>query len=42
MRIAMEEMLAALPEFSLEPGVELNYYLAATIQPVELPLVWKA
>jgi cytochrome P450 len=40
MRIAMEEMLAGLPEFSLKPGVELNYYLAATIQPVELPLVW--
>jgi cytochrome P450 len=41
MRIAMEEMLSSLPEFSLEPGVEVNYYLAATIQPIELPLVWK-
>ena len=42
LRIAMEEMLAGLPEFSVKPGVELDYYLAATIQPVELPLVWKA
>jgi cytochrome P450 len=42
LRIAMEEILAALPGFSLKPGVELDYYLAATIQPVELPLVWIA
>jgi cytochrome P450 len=40
MRIAMEEILAGLPEFSLKPGAELNYHLAHTIQPVELPLVW--
>jgi cytochrome P450 len=42
LRIAIEEVLAGLPEFSLKPGAEVNYYLAATIQPVELPLVWKA
>ena len=41
MRIAMEEMLAALPEFRIKPGFEMNYFLAATIQPVELPLVWQ-
>jgi cytochrome P450 len=42
LRIAIEEVLAGLPEFSLKPGAEVDYYLAATIQPVELPLVWKA
>jgi cytochrome P450 len=41
MRIALEEMLSGLPEFALKPGVEMNYYLAAVIQPVELPLAWK-
>ena len=41
MRIAMEEMLASLPEFSLMPGTDVTYYLAATISPVEIPLVWK-
>jgi cytochrome P450 len=40
MRIAMEEMLAGLLEFRLKPGAEIEYYLAAVIQPVELPLVW--
>ena len=41
MRIALEEVLSGLPEFSLEPGVEMSYNLAAVIQPVALPLVWK-
>jgi cytochrome P450 len=41
MRIAMEEMLAGLPEFGVRPGAELSYYLAAVIQPIELPLVWQ-
>ena len=41
MRIAMEEMLAGLPEFRLRPGAEIEYYLAAVIQPVELPLIWR-
>jgi cytochrome P450 len=41
MRIALEEMLSGLPEFTLKPGVAINYYLAAAIQPVALPLIWK-
>ena len=40
MRLAMEEMLTGLPEFRLKPGADMSYYLAAVIQPVELPLVW--
>jgi cytochrome P450 len=40
LRIAMEEVLAGLPEFGLKPGAEIEYYLAITIQPIELPLVW--
>ena len=42
MRIAMEEMLAGLPEFGVKPGAEISYYLAHTIQPVEVPLIWNA
>jgi hypothetical protein len=36
----MEEVLAGLPEFGLKPGAEIEYYLAITIQPIELPLAW--
>lgn len=39
MRIAMEEMLAAVPQFRLKPGHDLKFHLGM-IQPVELPLVW--
>lgn len=41
LRIAMEEFLAAIPEFSIAPGVEITSYLASIIRPVELPLVWQ-
>jgi cytochrome P450 len=40
MRIAMEELLAGLPPFSLAPGAVIESYLAGIIQPVVLPLVW--
>jgi cytochrome P450 len=42
MRIAMEEVLAGLPEFKIAPGAVIESYLAGTIQPIELPLVWDA
>lgn len=40
MRIAMEEFLAEIPEFRLAPDADITYYLAAIMQPVNLPLVW--
>ena len=40
MRMAIEESLALLPEFSIPPGVAVKSYLASMVQPVELPLVW--
>ncbi|MPS67341.1 MAG: cytochrome P450 [Novosphingobium sp.] len=39
LRIAMEEFLARIPEFQLEPGHQVRCHLGM-IQPVELPLVW--
>jgi cytochrome P450 len=39
MRIAMEEMLAALPPFRVKDGHTVSCHLGM-IQPVELPLVW--
>jgi cytochrome P450 len=41
MRIAMEELLAGLPDFSVAPGAVIESYLAGIIQPITLPLVWK-
>ena len=41
MRIALEEFLARVPQFSLKPGHQVEYHLGM-IQPVELPLVWDA
>jgi cytochrome P450 len=40
MRIAIEETLAALPEFSIEPGAQITSFLGGIIGPRELPLVW--
>lgn len=39
LRIALEEFLAAIPEFSLKPGHTLQYH-TGVLQPVTLPLVW--
>jgi len=41
LRIAMEEFLAGIPEFSIAPGVEVVSLLASIIRPAELPLVWE-
>lgn len=41
MRIAIEEFLSILPEFTIAPGAEITSYLAAIIQPLKLPLVWQ-
>jgi cytochrome P450 len=40
MRIAMDEFLARIPPFSVPQGTTVISYLAAMIQPIELPLVW--
>jgi cytochrome P450 len=37
---AMEEFLAAIPEFRLKPGEVITTYLGGMIQPASLPLVW--
>jgi len=42
MRIALEEFFKLVPEFSIAPDADITYYLAAIVQPIELPLVWKA
>lgn len=42
MRIALEEFLKEIPQFSIAPDADITYYLAAIVQPIELPLVWKA
>lgn len=42
MRIALEEFFDLVPEFSIAPDAEIEYYLAAIMQPINLPLVWKA
>ena len=39
MRIALEEFLALVPEFRVEPGHVLEWHMGV-IQPVALPLVW--
>lgn len=41
MRLAVEEALAILPPFRIEPGAEIvSFCSIAPIGPVELPLVW--
>lgn len=39
MRIAIEEFVARIPQFSVKPGHDVEYHLGM-IQPVTLPLVW--
>jgi hypothetical protein len=41
MRIALEEGLSLLPEFSIPPDADITYYLAATIQPISMPVAWE-
>jgi len=40
LKIALEEMLRRLPQFSVKPGHTIRRWLGM-IQPVELPLVWE-
>lgn len=42
MRIAMEEALAILPPFRLQPGAEIESFCSGIIGPKTLPLVWDA
>ncbi len=40
LQIALEEFLAAIPEFRIEPGATISTHLGGMVQPVSLPLVW--
>ena len=40
LRIAIEEFLAAIPTFTITPGVEIESYLGGMVTPIELPLSW--
>ncbi len=40
MRIAIEEFVARVPQFAIQPDHEIEYHLGM-IQPVTLPLVWQ-
>ncbi|MAT52220.1 MAG: cytochrome [Porticoccaceae bacterium] len=40
LRIALEELLAALPEFRIKPGEIITSQVGGIIQPTTLPLVW--
>jgi cytochrome P450 len=40
LRIMLEEVLPALPNFRLKPGAKLEYLPGATLTVKELPLVW--
>ena len=42
MRIAMEEALAILPLFRIEPGAEIESFVSGIVGPSSLPLVWDA
>ncbi|HLS99397.1 MAG: cytochrome P450 [Porticoccaceae bacterium] len=40
LRIALEELLAALPPFRIAPGARITNLVGGVIQPTTLPLVW--
>jgi cytochrome P450 len=42
LRIALEEFLAAIPEFHIESGAVIETHLGGMVQPTTLPLVWNA
>ena len=39
--IALQEMLATLPEFHLDPDQRVPFWLGSIIQVQKLPLVWQ-
>src|SRR3546814_3287033 len=40
LQIALEEFLAAIPEFRIAPGARIMTHLGGIVQPQTLPLVW--
>ncbi|HEY9578878.1 MAG TPA: cytochrome P450 [Rhizorhapis sp.] len=40
LQIALEEFLAAIPEFRIAPGARIMTHLGGMVQPQTLPLVW--
>jgi cytochrome P450 len=40
LQIALEEFLAAIPEFHIEAGAVIKTHLGGMVQPTSLPLVW--
>ena len=42
LRIAIEEFLAAIPEFRITPGARIESYLGGMVTPIALPLSWRA
>ncbi|MFA7555717.1 MAG: cytochrome P450 [Spongiibacteraceae bacterium] len=40
LRIALEELLRELPEFTIRPGAVISSQVGGIIQPMTLPLVW--
>jgi cytochrome P450 len=42
LQIALQEMLASLPQFSLDPDAQVPFWLGSIIQVRALPLVWSA
>lgn len=42
LEIALQELLAAIPPFRMEPGARINNLAGGVIQPTSLPIVWDA
>ncbi len=40
LQIALEEFLAAIPEFRVQPGAIISTHLGGMVQPTRLPLIW--
>jgi cytochrome P450 len=40
LRIAIEEVLPAIPPFRLPPGAVIEYDVGEVLQPLSVPLVW--
>src|SRR3546814_21153535 len=42
LQIALEEFLAAIPDFRIAPGARIMPHLGGMVQPQTLPLVWRS
>ena len=40
LKVAMQDMLAMLPEFRVKPGFEVPFQMTNVMHVMELPLVW--